>query len=125
MIDCLIHRVNRNLWGEPDGPATFRGASVRDASIAIRLGCFDEAEALLDQVADQHGRDAAWLNLMGVVCQARVDWRRAKRFYGKAMRADRSFVPAEQNMRRWFELFTFGRTNLAVALGDETDQKTN
>jgi hypothetical protein len=125
MIDCLIQRASQNLWGEADEPATFRGASVRDACIAIRLGCFDEAEALLDQIAGQHGRDAVWLNLMGVVCQARAYWRGAKRFYGKAMRAERSFVPAEQNMRRWFELFTFGRTNLAVALGEETAEKTN
>ena len=118
-----MQRVNRNLWGEANEPTTFRGASVQDACIAIRLGCFDEAKALLRQIAGQHGRDAAWLNLMGVACEARSDWRGAKRFYGKAMRADRSFVPAEQNMRRWFELFTFGRTNLAVALGDDAADK--
>jgi hypothetical protein len=120
-----MHRVNRNLWGEADEPATFRGTSVRDVCVAIRLGCFDEAQALLRQIAGQHGRDAAWLNLMGVACEGRSDWRGAKRFYGKAMRADRSFVPAQQNMRRWFELFTFGRTNLAVALGDEPAEQMN
>jgi hypothetical protein len=56
---------------------------------------------------------------MGVVCESRGEWRRARRFYGKAMRANRGFAPATQNMRRWFELFTFGRTSWPVALSDE------
>lgn len=69
--------------------------------------------------------DARWLNLMGVICESRGDWRRARRFYGKAMRADRGFAPAEQNMRRWYEMFTFGRTRWPVALGDDRAAQPN
>lgn len=98
---------------------TDRSTALRDASLAIRLGCFDEAERMLRSADDAGLRDAAWLNLMGVVHESHGDWRRARRFYGKAMRADRSFAPAEQNMRRWYELFTFGRTRWPVALGDD------
>jgi Flp pilus assembly protein TadD len=100
-------------------PTTDRSTAVRDASLAIRLGCFEEAERMLRSAGDAGLRDAAWLNLMGVIHESRDDWRRARRFYGKAMRADRSFAPAEQNMRRWYEMSTFGRTKWLVALGDD------
>lgn len=92
---------------------------VRDACLSLRLGRIGEAETILRSIAARPPRHADWLNLMGVIHEFRGDWRRARRCYGKAMRADRDFAPAEQNMRRWYELFTFGRTNLPVALGDE------
>jgi hypothetical protein len=92
---------------------------VRDACLSLRLGRIGEAEAILRSIAACPPRHADWLNLMGVIYESHGDWRRARRFYGKAMRADRDFAPAKQNMRRWYELFTFGRTNLPVALGDE------
>lgn len=96
--------------------------AVRDASLSLRLGRIEEAETILHSIAGREPRHSACLNLMGVICESRGDWRRARRFYGKAMRADRSFAAAEQNMRRWYELFTFGRTKLPVALGDESDR---
>jgi hypothetical protein len=64
------------------------------------------------------GWDAVCLNLRGIICQARGEWKQARRFFGKAMRADRGFVPARQNMRRLYELDTFGATRLPVALVD-------
>ena len=103
-----------------DPPATQPTATaIRDACRAIRRGSIERAEGILISAADTGEGDAAWLNLRGALYEARGDWRRARRFYGKAMRADRRFAAAEQNMRRWFELFTFGRTNWPVALGDE------
>ena len=109
-------------WGCPGDSAQQNrdcAAAVRDACLAIRLACFDDAEHVLWSAGDSGLRDAAWLNVMGVVYESRGAWRRAKRFYGKSMRADPGFAPAEQNMRRWYELFTFGRTKWPVALGDD------
>jgi hypothetical protein len=45
----------------------------------------------------------------------------ARRFYGRAIRADGKFAPAQQNMRRLYELTTFGHTTQHVALGDEAE----
>lgn len=105
----------RPLWRLPEATPQ---PSLQEARIALRLGCIHEAEFVLNSIPGRV-RDAAWLNLMGVVHESRGNWRRARRFYGKAMRADRGFEPAEQNMRRWFELFTYGHTDWPVALGDE------
>jgi len=43
----------------------------------------------------------------------------AAEFYGRAIRSDSNYGPAQQNMRRLFELRKFGHTNQAVSLGDE------
>ena len=121
----ILRKPFGRWWGDGTCPGDHAqetrecAAAVREASLAIRLGCFEEAERILESAGDSALRDAAWLNLMGVVHESRGDWRRARRCYGKAMRADRSFGPAEQNMRRWYELFTFGRTHWPVALGDD------
>lgn len=108
MINCLVSCDHVSI-----------AKTVRDASRSLCLGHVHEAEAILRSISQKQPRHAGWLNLMGLICESRGDWRRARQFYGRAMRADRAFAPAEQNMRRWYELFTFGRTNLPVALGDE------
>ena len=36
------------------------------------------------------------------------DYDRAKRYYGQAIRLNRNYEPAQQNMRRIYELFQFG-----------------
>jgi DNA-binding response OmpR family regulator len=88
---------------------------------AMRVADFATAETLLMKAADLAHQDAPYFNLLGIIYEARHQWRLARKFYGKAMKADRHYKPAEQNMKRLYELNTFGRTKLAVALGDETD----
>jgi tetratricopeptide (TPR) repeat protein len=90
--------------------------ALRDALMAICDERWDDAEKML--TSERALRDASFLNLLGIVHQARRQWKQARRFYGKAMKADRSYAPAEQNMRRLYELHTFGRTDLPIALID-------
>src|SRR4051794_29279298 len=91
---------------------------LRDALLAICEGKWDQAENTLTIDGATTPHDAALLNLLGVICQGRREWKQARRFFGKAMRANRRYTPAEQNMRRLYELSTFGRTELPVALLD-------
>lgn len=86
---------------------------------ALRAADTTSAESLLMRAADlTGGRDAPYFNLLGVLYETQRQWRLAKKFYGRAMRSDRKYEPAEQNMRRMYELETFGKTELPVALGD-------
>jgi two-component system sensor histidine kinase KdpD len=91
---------------------------LREALPAVCSGEWDRAASVLARDPGAVNRDAACLNLIGVVCQAKGRHGRARRFYGKAMRADRHFGPAAQNMQRLYELNTFGRTKLPIALSD-------
>jgi hypothetical protein len=92
---------------------------ISDACNAIRLGFFDEAQAMLDAGRDHAAGDAAWLNLVGVLHEQRSEWKMARRYYGRAIRADSRYEPSQQNMRRLYELATFGHCAKRVALGDE------
>jgi CheY-like chemotaxis protein len=89
---------------------------------ALRMSDLTSAESLLMKAADvSHGKDAPYFNLLGVLYESQRKWRLAKKFYGKAMRANRKYQPSEQNMRRLYELETFGATKLPIALGDEPE----
>src|SRR5207253_11167461 len=50
----------------------------------------------------------------------RGQWRQARRCFRQALRSNRRYLPAEQNLRRIYELETFGRTRLPVAVIDKT-----
>jgi two-component system sensor histidine kinase KdpD len=91
---------------------------IRDAVGAVCQGEWDAAAAALASAPQLTARSAECLNLIGVVRQARHDWAGARRYYSKAIRADRHYAPADQNLRRLYELQTFGSTNLPIALAD-------
>ena len=89
------------------------------ARAALRFARWEEAESLLMWASAIAAEDAAFLNLLGVLWEVRGHARAARRCYGRAIRADGHYAPAQQNMRRLFELRQFGRTREVVALGDE------
>src|SRR5437870_9535127 len=86
---------------------------------AIRLGKIDQARSMLDGLKVNAEASAAYLNLLGIVHELQGEWTLARRCYCKAIRADRRYEPAQQNMRRWFELHAFGHSAEPFALGDE------
>lgn len=88
---------------------------------ALRMAKYTDAETLLMKAADIAVKDAAYFNLLGVLYEARRQWRLAKKFYGKSIAADKRYEPAQKNMRRIYELNTFGRSKEAVTLGDELE----
>jgi DNA-binding response OmpR family regulator len=88
----------------------------------LRLAEFADAETLLMKAADLAEKDAAYFNLLGVIYEVRRQHRLAKKFYGKAISTDRKYAPAQQNMRRLYELNTFGASREPAALGDEGDE---
>src|SRR5436853_3914154 len=77
-----------------------RALMLSEALLAVSSNRLDDAAAALSRFPDVASRDAACLNLTGVICQQRGQWSKARRFYGRAFRADRGYSPAEQNLRR-------------------------
>lgn len=88
---------------------------------SLRLTRYADAETLLMKAADLAHNDAAYFNLLGVLYEVRRQWKLAKKFYGKAIRTNRAYEPAQANMRRIYELYTFGRSKEPLQLGDEPD----
>ena len=111
---------------EPPRPPTERElaggyeAVLARVRAALRADDLATAETLLMHLTDlAPGRGAAYFNLLGVLYEVQRNWRLANRFYTKALREDRKYAPAEQNVRRVYELETLGRTEQGPALGDE------
>ena len=102
---------------EPPAPFWDRRSALLMASAAARQGAWELVESELLRGGETALHDAACLNLLGLAAEAQGNWRRAKRMYGRAMRRDRSYLPAERNMRRYYELFTFGRSDVPQSLG--------
>ena len=72
---------------------------LSEVRTTIRLGCYDEALAMLLSIDPPPKRDAVYLNLLGVTYEGQRNWKVARRCYGKAIGADRRYAPAQQNMR--------------------------
>jgi len=51
-------------------------------------------------------KSAEAFNLAGVLAEVLQDYKGAKKNYGQAIRLDRRYEPAQQNMRRQFEVIT-------------------
>ena len=89
---------------------------------ALRLADYSNAETLLEKAASQKNQHTAeYFNLLGVLYEAQLKWRLARKCYSKAISADKRFEPAQCNMRRLYELQTYGRSHQAILLGDEKD----
>jgi Flp pilus assembly protein TadD len=58
-------------------------------------------------------------NLAGVLAELLQDFDKARKYYGQAIKLDKHYEPAQQNMRRLFEVHHYGSTDEPVRLGEE------
>jgi DNA-binding response OmpR family regulator len=87
---------------------------------SMRLADFTSAESLLTKAAETREQQTAqYFNLLGVLYEVQRKWRLARKCYGKAIAADRKYEPSQLNMKRLYELHTFGRSSQSVMLGGE------
>jgi len=81
---------------------------LRCAKRSINQRDFAAAKEQLTQALRLNPNSPIAVNLAGVLFEMKGDYEQAKRCYGEAIRLNRHFEPAQQNMRRIYELFTFG-----------------
>jgi DNA-binding NtrC family response regulator len=108
------------------GPATTPPTPPRDdfeshivtAQRLLNLRDFARAQKHLVRALELNDKSAEAFNLTGVLFEMKEEYDRAKKYYGQAIKLDSRYEPAQQNMRRIFELFSFGSSKEPVALGD-------
>jgi CheY-like chemotaxis protein len=124
-----IRQAIKSVWEESllDAPPVVSDrANVYDDALervrgSLRMANLDTAESLLTRVAESREKQTAeYFNLLGVLYEAQSKWRLARKCYGKAIASNKDFVPAQSNMRRLYELQTFGKSAEPVLLGDES-----
>ena len=81
---------------------------LRCAQRAINLRDFAAAKRDLIKALELNSDSPQAMNLVGVMLEMREEYEQARRYYGQAIKLDKNFEPAQQNMRRIFELFNFG-----------------
>lgn len=79
---------------------------------------FSAAKAHVIRALQLDEKSAEAFNLAGVLAEILEDYDRAKKLYGRAIAINKHFEPAQQNMRRIFELFNFGSSEEPFNLGN-------
>jgi DNA-binding NtrC family response regulator len=85
----------------------------------INLRDFPHAREQIAKALELRQDSPDVFNLGGVLFEMQEDYDRAKHYYGQAIRLNRNHEPAQQNMRRIYELFRFGSSKEPFHLGDE------
>jgi DNA-binding NtrC family response regulator len=110
--------INARVPKEQLATEEFR-AHIIAAKRCLNLRMFAKAELHLSKALKINDKSIEVLNLTGVLAESVHDYDRARRYYGRAIRLDRTYEPAQQNMRRLFELDHFGSSDERINLGDE------
>ena len=103
-------------------PSTFISpfaSYLRDAKQAINRRHFGDAEVHLRQAIGLNPKSAEAHNLMGILHESRGEHDASYRSYRAALKAERDYEPARHNMQRYYERFTFGRSDLPVDTGSD------
>ncbi|MDB5352169.1 MAG: response regulator with CheY-like receiver, AAA-type ATPase, and DNA-binding domain [Planctomycetota bacterium] len=100
-------------------PAVQFAENMIKAKRSLNLRAFDEAEVYLKQAIGLDPRSAEAHNLKGVLHELRNEHDASYREYKAALKADRHYEPAKHNMTRYYERFTFGRSEIPVDIGEE------
>ncbi len=85
----------------------------------LNLQDFARAKKHLVRALELNDKSAEAFNLTGVLFEMQEDYDRAKKYYGQAIKLDKRYEPAQQNMRRIFEYFNFGSSKEPIALGED------
>ena len=101
----------------PPSPETF-DAHVEAAKRLINLRQFTQAREQIAKALEIRTDSVEVFNLGGVLFEMLEDYDRAKRYYGQAIRLNKNYEPAQQNMRRIYELFQFGSSKEPFNLGE-------
>lgn len=105
---------------EKKAPVTDDFASqLSEAKRLLNLQVFEPAWNHLARALELNPKSPDGLNLAGVYFEMHEDYDRARKLYGKAIKFGPYYEPAQQNMRRIFELFHFGSSQEPVSLGDD------
>ena len=102
-----------------DPPAETFSAHIVAAKRCINLRAFAKARLHLAKALELNAKSVDALNLAGVLAELLEDYDKAKKYYGRAVKLDKSYEPAQQNMRRLFEVDQFGSSKQPVNLGDK------
>jgi DNA-binding NtrC family response regulator len=117
MVTEVLRRHGKSVSQSAAPQETFED-HVQAAKRLLNLRQFAEAREHIAKALERRTDSPEVFNLGGVLFEMLEDYDRAKRYYGQAIRLNKDYEPAQQNMRRIYELFQFGSSKEPFNLGE-------
>ena len=118
-LRSIVTEILKRHAGQDDPPAETFSAHIIAAKRCLNLSAFAKARLHLVKALELNAKSVEAFNLAGVLAEVLEDYNKAKKYYGQAIKLDKNYEPAQQNMRRLFEVDHFGSSNEPVNLGDK------
>jgi Flp pilus assembly protein TadD len=114
----IVSEILKRHAPEKEHPAESFNSHIVAAKRCLNLRSFAMAKIHLSKALELNTKSFEAFNLAGVLAELLEDVDKAKRYYGQAIRLNKNYEPAQQNMRRLFELQNFGSTAEPLNLGE-------
>lgn len=106
-------------WNDLRATQDSFAAHITAARRALNLQAFAKARVHLVKAMELNPQSVEAFNLAGVLAELLQDFDKARKYYGQAIKLDKHYEPAQQNMRRLFEVHHYGSTDEPISLGEE------
>jgi FixJ family two-component response regulator len=113
----IVAEIVKRHTPQKDHPAESFNSHIVAAKRCLNLRFFARARIHLVKALELNTRSPEAFNLAGVLTEMLDDYDKAKKYYGQAIKLDKHYEPAQQNMRRLFELQHFGSSSEPFNLG--------
>src|ERR1700724_3896596 len=113
----IVAEILKRHAPQKDHPAESFNSHIVAAKRCLNLRSFALARIHLVKALELNTKSVEAFNLAGVLAEMLDDYDKAKKYYGQAIKLNKNYEPAQQNMRRLFEAGHFGSSNEPVNLG--------
>jgi DNA-binding response OmpR family regulator len=118
-LRSIVTEILKRHTAQDDSSAETFSAHIVAAKRCLNLRAFAKARLHLVKALELNAHSAEAFNLAGVLAEVLEDYDKAKKYYGQAIKLDKKYEPAQQNMRRLFEVDHFGSSKEPVNLGEK------
>jgi CheY-like chemotaxis protein len=118
-LRSIVAEIVKRHAGRDEPPGDTFNAHINAAKRCLNLRAFAKARLHLAKALELNAKSAEAFNLAGVLAEVLEDYDKAKKYYGQAIKLNKNYEPAQQNMRRLFEVDHFGSSKEPVNLGDK------
>lgn len=113
----IVAEILKRHTPEKIYPAESSNSHIVAAKRCLNLRSFATARIHLAKALLLNSKSVEAFNLAGVLAEMFEDFDKARKYYGQAIKLDKNYEPAQQNMRRLFELQHFGPSSVPFNLG--------
>jgi YesN/AraC family two-component response regulator len=113
----IVAEILKRHGPQQDYPAESYNSHIVAAKRCLNLRSFAKARIHLVKALELNTKSVEAFNLAGVLAEMLDDIDKARKYYGQAIKLDKNYDPAQQNMRRLFELQHFGSSSEPFHLG--------